>query len=317
MPVPPFHRFLAPCLLLFGDGNEHSWQEAVTFCAQQMNLGKGDLEQRLRSGRSKVETLVTWALTYLRQAKLIESTGRNRNRITERGLELLGKLGRAGGFELTLQDLEAYPEFIEFLTRHKETRSKAGHRLPASVPAPPEQIDQASQDQIAQAWETLHSALEDRVLREVQKLSPMAFERLVLRLLSQLGYGSSDGLRGEVMLVPRDDGLDGVVSGDKLGLDTIYLRAKRLSAGKLGRLEVQAFLSSMVISNSSKGVLLTTSEFTREAVEFAQGVKDQRVVLVDGRALAKLMVENNLGVAVERTYEIKRLDRSFFEIGLY
>lgn len=305
--VPPVDRFRAPCLRLHADGEVHLLPDFVREVADELKLTPEDRAHALASGRGRAANLVHWAAVYLRQAGLVESVGSSRNRITDRGRAFLAETGGQFG----LAELDRFPEFRDLKLRR---RTRSDDSLPAEEtdpePATPE-------EQIAQAWETLNAALQQELLEEVKRLPPPTFERLVVRLLLKMGYGSADERAGQVTPFSGDEGIDGVISEDKLGLDKITIQAKRHTVGRLGRPEVQAFVGALVGTGATKGVFLTTAEFSDEARRYVQGLKDQKVALVDGNALARLMVEHNLGVAVERTLEIKRLDRDFLDDGRF
>ncbi|MCA1947864.1 MAG: restriction endonuclease [Armatimonadetes bacterium] len=302
MAVPPFHAFLAPCLELHLDGREHAFRDLLPVLAERFQLTAEDMAETIPSGQEKYANRIQWALSYLRAAKLLESPRRAFNRITERGRQFWKETGGSFG----LSELERFEEFVAFKTvRPEGTGRRRIQRLPPEELTPSERI--------RQDWERLTAALEEEVLEAVKALSPRRFERLVVDLMLKLGYGASGERAGEVTRYSGDEGIDGVISEDKLGLDKIYLQAKRHTAGSLGRPEVQAFVGALVGKGASKGVFLTTAGFSEEARRYVRDLKEQKVVLIDGPTLARLMVENGLGVSVAETLEIKRIDRDYFE----
>ena len=210
------------------------------------------------------------------------------------------------GGSFGLSELERFEEFVAFKTVRPEGTGRRRIK-----PSPTEELTPS--ERIRQDWERLTAALEEEVLEAVKALSPRRFERLVVDLMLKLGYGASGERAGEVTRYSGDEGIDGVISEDKLGLDKIYLQAKRHTAGSLGRPEVQAFVGALVGKGASKGVFLTTAGFSEEARRYVRDLKEQKVVLIDGPTLARLMVENGLGVSVAETLEIKRIDRDYFE----
>ncbi|MEJ5170139.1 MAG: winged helix-turn-helix domain-containing protein, partial [Fimbriimonadales bacterium] len=233
MAVPPFHAFLSPCLRHHLDGEEHAFKELLPICAELFRLTEADLAETIPSGQTKYANRIQWALSYLRAAKLLESTRRGFNRITARGHEFWQQTGGQFG----LEDLEQFPEFLRFKTVDPE------RKRPARKKVSPEELTPT--ERMRAEWEELNAALQEEVLDAVRLLSPARFERLVVDLMLKLGYGSSDERAGEVTPLSGDEGVDGVISEDRLGLGKIYLQAKRYTGDrKLGRPDVQAFVGA-------------------------------------------------------------------------
>ncbi len=265
-------------------------------------LTEAEVEEVNQAGTNYHYTRVHWAINYLNAAGLIVRTRPGVTRITELGRAFWGQTGG----QFALKDLERFEEFVAFKTGRPD-----GSRRRRVNPPPVGELTPS--ERIRQDWEQLTAALEDEVLEAVKQLSPRRFERLVVDLMLKLGYGASGERAGEVTRYSGDEGIDGIISEDKLGLDKIYLQAKRHTAGNLGRPEVQAFVGALVGKGASKGVFLTTAGFSEEARRYVRDLKEQKVVLIDGPTLARLMVENGLGVSVAETLEIKRIDRDYFE----
>ncbi|GAA6750237.1 restriction endonuclease [Thermus antranikianii] len=289
MPIPDYQTLMKPLLLKLADGQIHSMTNLIQKLADEFKLTEEERAARIASGRRTVfENRVWWARTYLKKAGLIQSPERGRVSITERGKEVL----RENPDRIDNDYLMRFPEFKDFRKRTKVD----------PVDPPEEQIDRA--------LEQLRSAVTGELLERIRNLSPSAFERLVLDLLLKMGYGGPQLEAGELTGGSGDEGIDGVIRQDPLGLDTIYLQAKRWSQS-VGRPEIQKFVGALAGKKAKKGVFLTTSEFTKDARDYAKGLSE-KVVLLDGRDLAQLMYEYGLGVSVVRTLEIKRVDTDYF-----
>ena len=236
---------------------------------------------------------------YLTKAGALERMKRGVFRITERGKELLAlKVPK-----LTIKDLSQFPEFVAF---HKGSQNGDDEvqEIKAERPQTPE-------EQLANAYKVLREALANDILETVKKASPAFFEELVVDLLVAMGYGGSVEDAGKAVGGSGDGGIDGIIKEDKLGLDVVYVQAKRWSSS-VGRPVVQAFAGSLEGVRARKGVLITTSSFSQDALEYVR-VIEKRIVLIDGTHLADLMIDHDIGVNVIQTYKIKRLDSDYFE----
>lgn len=241
-----------------------------------------------------------WANTHLKKATLLEAPRHGVFRITRRGRDLLAE----GPERIDMSVLERFPEFIEFRSRRKrQTPSREEPPAPDTSPEPPE-------DALARAYRQLRDELESEILEQVGEASPAFFEQLVVDLLVKMGYGGSRQDAGRALGRSGDGGVDGIISEDRLGLDVIYLQAKRWEA-PVGRPEIQKFAGALQGKRAKKGVFITTSSFTREAEEYAS-IIDTRIILIDGSRLAKLMTEHGVGVSTVGTYEVKRVDSDYF-----
>lgn len=241
---------------------------------------------------------IGWARTYMKKAGLLEDTRRGVFKITERGQAVLEEnLER-----LTTKYLRKFDEFNEFQKKHNEKDSKSKNDV----------ISEATPEEMLEAGYTkLSENLADDILVNIAKCSPSFFEHLVVDLLVHMGYGGSFSEAAQVIGKSGDEGIDGIIKEDKLGLDTIYIQAKRWK-GVVGRPEIQKFAGALLGQKASKGVFITTSSFTKEAEEYAASV-GRKVVLIDGQKLASLMIEHNVGISTVRTFEIKRIDSDYFE----
>lgn len=306
MPIPDFQTVLLPLLRFAGDGAEHSLREAIQNLANHFSLTEEERSVKIPSGYARLfDNRVGWARTHLLKAGLIESVRRAIFKITERGKAEL----TLNPDKLTVGYLKKYPEYLAMFT------SGAASDL-SSVETPVVE-SQATPDEIfAQSYAAIKAQLAADVLEKVKLFStdPTRFEDLVVKLLMKMGYGGNFEGAGQTTQRSRDGGIDGIIKEDQLGLDLIYLQAKCFNDGTIGSREIQAFVGAMDRRNggSSKGVFITTVRFTPDAIAYASQTT-KRVVLIDGPALANLMIDYNLGVSTQKVFELKTLDNDFFE----
>lgn len=313
MPVPDFQTVMLPLLRLAEDGQEHSMGEAIEVLATQLHLTEEDLRERLPSGRqARFNNRVGWAATYLRKALLLENCGRGRFRITDRGRQALQKPPA----RIDLAWLQRYPEVRAF--RGESGEEDAPGELPVSAPtpsrpnAPVPVLD--PEEQLEEAYVTFRRRLASELLEQVMRGTPAFFERLVVQLLVAMGYGGSEREAGQAVGRTGDGGVDGVIKEDPLGLDLICIQAKRWAPGSsVGHPEIRDFAGAMDDRGTNKGVFITTSRFTDEAVAYVHriGVK-KKIVLIDGAKLAELLIDRDVGVVAAHTYVVKKIDSDFF-----
>jgi restriction system protein len=311
MPIPDYQSLMRPLLAFASDGTEKNINDAINGVANQLKLSDDERHQLLPSGKQAIfANRVHWARTYLDKAGAIQRTRRSHFQITDRGKKLLvGNPTR-----IDVQVLKQFPEFIAFQspkvsgdTGNGNIPSALATELQESVVTPEEAVQQAE----AQIFENLKSQL----LVRIWELSPSFFERLVVDLVVSMGYGGSRDSVVQRLGKSGDEGIDGVVNEDPLGLDVVYIQAKRYAADNtIGRERIQQFAGALVGQGASKGVFVTTSSFSKGATEYASKVP-QRIILIDGKELARLMVQYGVGVRVERTVEIKRIDLDYFDEG--
>lgn len=300
MPVPDYQSLFLPVLQAGADGKEHSIAEIRERIADNLKLTPDDLAQKLPSGKQSIfANRVAWAVWYLAKALALERPKRGIFKITKRGSDLLA----LNLPSLTNKNLAVYPEFVAFQKGSQNSKADNGEEKSDRIETPEEQI--------ANAWKVLHDALASDVLEAVKKGSASFFEGLVIDLLKKMGYGGLVDDAGEVVGGPGDGGIDGTIREDKLGLDIVYVQAKRW-ANSVGRPQIQAFAGSLEGAKSRKGVFITTSSFTQDARTYVKHI-EKRIVLIDGKELADLMIDHNVGVTVSQAYEIKRLDSDYFE----
>jgi restriction system protein len=299
MAIPDFQSIMRPMLELAADGKEHSLVEAREALAQKFKLSEEEQSELLPSGRqARFTNRVAWAKVYLGQAGALEIPKRGWFQISDRGRQLLSNLPGAIG----TKDLERFADFKQFRNRSKESREEK---------ADTHGEKQTPEEMLESAFQRFRAELASEVLSRVKKASPVFFERLVVELLISMGYGGSRKEAGEAIGKGGDEGIDGIINEDRLGLDVIYLQAKRWE-GPVGRPEIQKFVGALHGKRAKKGVFITTSGFSSEAREYVAHI-DPKVVLIDGEQLAELMIDFNVGVSSVTSYETKQIDSDYFE----
>ncbi len=299
MAIPDFQTLMLPLLRACADGNEHTKQDVVPALAKEFGLSEEDLSVLLPTGRQgKFDNRVGWAKSHLKQAGMLEITGRGVFRITP--------LGRK-----TLANAPAKIDirFLDQFEGYKAFRTGSGKKEPA-LPADITAQESTPEELLEAGYKELRTSLTVELLQQVKAGSPAFFEHLVVDLLVRMGYGGTREDAGHVLGKSGDGGIDGIINEDRLGLDVIYLQAKRWE-NDVGRPEIQKFVGALAGHNANKGVFLTTSNYTKEARDYASKVSS-KVVLIDGAMLADLMVDYGLGVATVTSYEIKRIDSDYF-----
>ena len=311
MSIPDYQTLMLPLLRLAADGSEHRFRDAVEQLAASFELTDEERATMLPSGTAPMfDNRVGWAKTYLKQAGLIDTTRRGYFRITLRGTELLG----TNPDLIDASTLENYEEFRAFRSRRSEEKGGLQPDLPTTLAplSPASTVPEATPEELfSQAYQRLRSNLETEVLEQVKAATPAFFERLVIDLLVAMGYGGSRRDAGKAVGRSGDGGIDGIIKEDKLGLDVIYVQAKRWE-GTVGRPEIQKFAGALQGQRANKGVFITTSGFSREAQEYA-GIIPSKIILIGGEQLAALMVDHNVGVSPVSRFEIKRVDSDYFE----
>lgn len=313
MPIPDYESAMRPLLQLAADGAEHRFREAVEKLAVHFQLSDAERAELLPSGTAPLfDNRVGWARTYLKQAGLLESPKRGWFKITDRGKAILSR----NPARIDANMLDQFEEFRAFRSRRREGAAEiapppAGAVPTAETAAQELPSDQTPEDLLATAYRRLRRNLEIELIEQVKAASPAFFERLVIDLLVAMGYGGSRRDAGRAIGKSGDGGLDGIIKEDKLGLDVIYVQAKRWE-GTVGRPEIQRFAGALQGRRASKGVFITTSSYSRDAVEYAE-IINSKIILVDGEELAGLMIDHNVGVSTVGMYELKRIDNDYFE----
>lgn len=300
MAVPDFQSFFRPLLEVAGDDEEHSLKEARERIAADFDLSQEDLNELLPSGtQRKFDNRVAWAKSYFVQAKVLESPKRAHFRITDRGRRLLSQ----GHERIDIKILNQYPEFVEFHSPSKQNKVSPKSASEESTSETPEEI-------LQKAYQSICNDLAGEILERIKSNTPSFFENLVVDLMVAMGYGGSRADAGKSIGQSGDEGVDGIIKEDRLGLDVIYLQAKRWE-GTVGRPEIQKFVGALHGKRSKKGVFITTGKFSEEAREYVRSI-DPKVILLDGKELAQYMIDFDLGTSRAVTYEIKKIDSDYF-----
>jgi len=297
--IPKFNVVMLPVLKVCADGEIHSNAEVLEKMILHFKLSPEQIEERLPSGtQTVIYNRTQWAITYLRKAKLIENVKRSEFKITPRGQDVL----KEKPTEINVKYLKKFDEFKLFQEVDKS-------------PDEDEQVftEQTPTDVLANAYKQINSSLKAEIIDRLLKVHPFKFEDIVVRVLINLGYGGSFEEAGKALRRPGDEGIDGIINEDRLGLDVIYVQAKRYAIeNKVGRPAVQEFCGALMGKKAKKGIFMTTSNFTREAEDYVKNI-DAKIILVNGEQLAQYMIETNSGVETETSYFIKKLNLDFFE----
>ena len=298
MAIPDFQTLMLPLLKALADKQEHSMKDVTTTLSDQFNLSEDERNIASEvSGQPVMYNRTAWAKTYLKRAGLIEQTRRGFFRVSESGEKVLKSAPPA----INIKFLRQFAEFKE--TQKQPEALQKDQSLPEiQTETPDELIDSGAK--------AIRAALSDEILQRIKGCSPAFFERLVVELLVKMGYGGSRQDAGRAIGRSGDEGIDGVIHEDRLGLDVIYLQAKRWES-VVSRPEIQKFVGALQGQRAKKGVFITTSDFTKEAVEYVRHI-DNKVVLINGTLLANLMIDHNVGVSLAATYEIKKIDSDYF-----
>lgn len=292
MTIPDFQAIMLPLLEYASDGKE--------YLADVFNLSDEERKSLLPSGQQTVfDNRVGWARTHLKKAVLLEYPKRGFFEITERGKDLLIQ----NPTKINIKFLNQFPEHIEFLNSKKDNDKSEPEIIEISETTPQESIEFG--------YQKIRKELELELLNRVKSCSPDFFERLVVDLLVKMGYGGSRRDAGRAIGKSGDGGIDGIIKEDKLGLDIVYIQAKRWDNTVVGRPEIQKFVGALHGQRARKGVFITTSRFSQEAREYVS-IIDSKIVLIDGQELAQLMIDNHVGVSTVSIYEIKKIDSDYF-----
>jgi restriction system protein len=308
MAIPDYQSLMRPLLAYAQDGAEKHIRAAFDALAAEFALTPDERQQMLPSGKQIVfENRVHWARTYLDKAGAIVRTKRSHFQITDRGLQLL----RDHPSRVGVAELRQFPEFQKFQTARDEEgapaeRVREAPQIPdATIQATPEEVIQLAESQ-------LNESLRGELLERIAEMSPAFFEQLVVDLIVAMGYGGSKSNVAKRIGRSGDEGIDGIVNEDALGLDVVYIQAKRYAPGNtIGREQIQQFTGALIGQGAMRGVFFTTSSFTGPAIQFAEKVP-QRVILIDGNRLTQLMMQYGVGVRVDRSVEIRRVDLDYF-----
>ena len=301
MAIPDFQTCMLPFLRHLADGKEHTLRDADEHLAEYFKLTAAERAELLPSGQQGIfKNRIGWARTYLKKAALLESPKRGVFKITARGDQVLA----SNPTRIDMKFLEQFPEYLAFKEVSRTDKEVGSVTNGASPQATPE-------ESIELAYLGLREQLAQELLTRILSCSPTFFEQLVVELLVKMGYGGSRKDAGERIGQSGDGGIDGIIKEDRLGLDTLFIQAKRWQ-GTVGRPEIQKFVGALQGQRAKKGVFITTSSYTADASDYVSRI-DTKVVLIDGKRLAELMIDFDVGVSAAASYVVKRIDSDYFE----
>jgi restriction system protein len=304
MPIPDYQTIMLPLLQLTADRKEKSFKELVEALTDHFKLSEEEKSELLPSGQAFLfSNRVGWARTYLKKAGLLDAPKRGLLIITERGLAVLKKKPKTIDNSL----LKQYPEFLQFQSVKKDEHMTGKEQIMSDA-----ENTQTPQETIENAYHKIRQALVQELLEVISSLSPAFFEKLVVELLVKMGYGGSIKDAGKATRLTNDEGIDGIIKEDKLGLDFIYIQAKRWADVSVGRPDVQSFVGALDGKKANKGIFITTSTFAKSATDYVKNIS-KKVILIDGQQLAEYMIDYGLGVSTVQTYELKRIDNDYFD----
>jgi restriction system protein len=301
MPIPDFQSTMRPLLEVLSDGKEWRMRDVTEAMATRFRLSPQERAEMLPSGTQTLfSNRVAWAKTHLKAAGLLLNPNRGKVTLSDEGKRVLATYQDA----INCRFLRQYPSYLELVGR-----SRSDDEVEDAVDGT--EPDQTPLELMDESFHALRRATADELLVKLRECSPGFFEKVVVKLLQAMGYG---GVSGEALVTGRsgDAGIDGIIKEDKLGLDVVCIQAKRWE-GTVGRPVIQGFVGSMDFVRARKGVILTTSQFSREAVDFVDRIEGKKVVLIDGPQLADLMIDHNVGVLLTKSYELKEVSNDFFD----
>jgi restriction system protein len=301
MPIPDFQSIMRPLLAAHEDGQEHRNRDLVAHLGDLFGLTDEERRVMLPSGGARLfDNRVGWAKTHVMQAGLLSSPRRAFSVITDLGRDVL----RSNPERIDLQVLKQFEGYREFREREREPQDSQDRVEPADAQTPEETLENAYQE--------VRRQVETELLRQLMDSPPDFMERVVVDLVVRMGYGGSRKDAGEALGRSGDEGIDGIIKEDPLGLDIIYLQAKRWD-GTVGGPEIQKFAGALQGQRAKKGIFITTSGFSAEAIEYASRI-DSKIILIDGSKLTRLMFDHGVGVSPGSVYEVKRIDTDYFNV---
>jgi len=302
MPIPDFQTLMRPLLNAHADLKEHLNRDLVQQLADQFQLTEEERREMLPSGRARLfDNRIAWAKSHILQAGLLIAPRRAISVITERGIEALKNHPQ----KIDLRVLQEFEEYREFRNRRKneDDSSNLAIEEESDTGLTPEEL-------LEDAYLNIRRQVESELLTQIKSAPPDFLERLIVDLVVRMGYGGSRKDAGEALGRSGDEGIDGIIKEDPLGLDIIYLQAKRWE-GTVGRPEIQKFAGALQGQRAKKGIFITTSSFTTDALEYVSRI-DTKIILIDGTRLTKLMFDHGVGVTTATNYEVKRIDSDYF-----
>jgi restriction system protein len=301
--IPDYQSLMLPLLKLVSDKQEHKYRDLIEKLAIELKITDEERKELLASGNQAIfDNRVGWAKTYLKKAGLLDSPKRATFVITQIGLDTLKK----NPDRVDAKYLRQFPAFLEFQNASRNDNETEEETTVIAV------SEQTPEENLDKAYQRIRKSLASELLQNVVDLSPTFFERLVVELLVKMGYGGSIKDAGKAIGKSGDEGIDGTIKEDKLGLDIIYIQAKRWKPGNVvGRPELHKFVGALAGLGAKKGIFITTSNFTKEALDYTPK-NETKIVLIDGEQLAQLMIDYNLGCTTQQIYELKKIDSDYF-----
>ena len=301
--IPDYQSLMLPLLKLVADKQEHKYRDLIENLATEFQVTDEERKELLASGNQSIfDNRVGWAKTYLKKAGLLDSPKRATFVITQIGLDTL----KNNPDRVDAKYLRQFPAFLEFQNASRNDNDSEEEIVIV------ETNEQTPEENLDKAYQRIRKSLASELLNRVVELSPTFFERLVVELLVKMGYGGSIKDAGKAIGKSGDEGIDGTIKEDKLGLDIIYIQAKRWRPGNVvGRPELHKFVGALAGQGAKKGIFITTSNFTKEASEYTPK-NETKIVLIDGEQLAQLMIDYNLGCTTQQIYELKKIDSDYF-----
>lgn len=301
--IPDYQSLMLPLLRLVSDKQEYRYRDLIDKLALEFKLTDEERKEPLASGNQAIfDNRVGWAKTYLKKAGLIDAPKRATFVITELGLQTLKK----NPDRIDAKYLRQFPAFLEFIHAGKTESEGEEEAISQEI------TEQTPEENLDKAYQRIRKSLADELLAKVIDLSPAFFERLVIELLVKMGYGGSIKDAGKAIGKSGDEGIDGTIKEDRLGLDIIYVQAKRWKTGNVvGRPEIQKFVGALAGQGAKKGIFITTSSFTKEALDYTPK-NETKIVLIDGERLAQNMIDFNIGCTTQQIYELKKIDSDYF-----
>jgi len=302
MAIPDYQSCMLPLLRRVADGAEHQLKDVAQALAAEFGLTADEINEFLPSGQQPVFiNRIGWARTYLKKAGLLISPRRGWLSISPRGLAVLHENPQS----INVKYLERFPEFVDFRSTKKDASGETPSAAYSEAP-----IGQTPHEALEAAYERLRAELADEVLQALKGADPALFENIVVELLVKMGYGGSRKDAGKAIGRSGDEGIDGIIKEDPLGLDNVYIQAKRWE-GTVGRPEIQKFAGALQGQRARKGIFITTSDFSKDANNYVSRI-ESKIVLMDGKALSNLMIDFGVGVVSMSTYDVKKIDLDYF-----
>lgn len=303
MAILDYQSCMRPLLKAVEDGQTYKFKDLVDKLADEFQLTDEEKNELIPSGvQTVINSRVGWARTYLVKAQCLETPKKGMVKIAERGKKLLTDYPD----KISTKDLQQFEEFVDFVSSSKKSNKQQETEVVSQQTMTPEEA-------IDYGTKMLNQDLASDLLSKILSKDDKFFEVLVVQLLEKMGYGGDFEDSSDVVGKTGDGGIDGIIKEDKLGFDTIYIQAKRYTDASVGRPELQKFSGALAGKNATKGVFITTSKFADTAREYVKTLYNQKIILIDGKKLCELMIEYNLGVATNKTIEIKKIDSDFFD----